>query len=101
MFWIIVSIVLFILLCATVAIIYRLLGTHGDVEDRINDSMDVLNAAYVSIDEILHRPLFFDSPEIKNVLEQIKFAKEAIHAVAVEIAGVNGENIEEEELTSD
>lgn len=60
--------------------------------------MDVLNTAHESIDEILHRPLFYNSPEIQNVINQIKYAKDAVHAVAVEIAGVNEENIAEDEL---
>jgi len=101
MFWIIMSIVLFILLCVAFVIIYRLLGVQEDIEDRINDSMDVLNVAHESIDEILHRPLFYNSPEIKNVIDQIKYAKDAIHAVAVEIAGANEENIVEESTFSD
>lgn len=98
------SIVLFILLCASCVIIYRLLGMQEDIEDRINDSMGVLNTAYESIDEILHKPLFYNSPEIKSVIDQIKYAKEAVHAVAVEIAGVNEENIDDdyaEERVSD
>lgn len=98
MFWIITSVILFVLLCVALVVIYRLLGVQEEVEDRINDSMDVLNTAHESIDEILHRPLFYNSPEIQNVINQIKYAKDAVHAVAVEIAGVNEENIAEDEL---
>jgi len=97
MFWIIISIILFLVVVAEGAVIYKLLGVQEDVEDRINDSMDVLNTTHEAIDDILHKPLFHDSPEIQRVLKQIEYAREAVHAVAVEIAGSNEENIEDED----
>lgn len=97
MFWIITSIVLAVIAVLEARVIYKLLGIQEDVEDRVNDSMDVLNAAHETMDDILHKPLFYNSPEIQNALKQIEYCRDSVHAVAVEIAGANEENIIDEE----
>lgn len=61
------------------------------VEDEIESSLDVLDERYRSISKILEIPLFYDSPEIKKVVEDVKSSRDAILRVAGSIA-----NIEEE-----
>lgn len=52
-------------------------------EDRINSSFEKINKSRETIKEILTRPLFYDSPEVKEVLNSIKNVQNTI----VQIAG--------------
>ena len=52
------------------------------VEDALEESLDVLDERYSSISEILERPLFFDSPEVRRVVSDIGECRDAIIRVA-------------------
>ena len=52
------------------------------IEDNMQESCDVLDDCYTQIGEILNTPLFHDSPEVRNVLQKISAAREAILYVA-------------------
>ena len=53
-----------------------------ETEEAIEDSLDVLNERYVSINKILQKEIFFDSVEVRQVLADIKASQEAIVVVA-------------------
>ena len=53
-----------------------------DIQEAIEDSLDVLDKRYASINKVLQIPLFYDSPEIKRVHEDIKASRESILYVA-------------------
>ena len=53
-----------------------------DVQDSIEESLDVLDKRYASISKVLQIPLFYDSPEIKRVHEDIKASRDSILYVA-------------------
>ena len=59
---------------------------HGtlilQVVDRIEESLDVLDERYASISGILQIPLFYDSPQVRAVLDDIKICRDAILRVA-------------------
>jgi len=61
------------------------------VEDEIEAALEILDERYRSISKVLEIPIFFDSPEIKRVVDDVKGCREAILRVAGSIA-----NIEEE-----
>ena len=48
------------------------------IEEVLEESMDTLEARERSISDILEIPLFFDSPQIKKVHDDIKDCREAI-----------------------
>ena len=52
------------------------------VEDSVEESLDVIDERYASIDRVMQTPLFFDSPEIKRVLSDISGTKDAILEIA-------------------
>jgi len=52
------------------------------VQDSIEESLDVLDERYASISQILGRPLFYDSPEIRQVLQDIEQSRDAILYIA-------------------
>ena len=52
------------------------------VQDSVEDSLDILDKRYASISRVLQIPLFYDSPEIKRVHEDIKACKDTVLQVA-------------------
>jgi len=66
-------------------------------QDSIEECLDLLDKRYESISKVLQIPLFYDSPEIKKVHEDIKASRDAILYVANVISRVE----EEEEAKDD
>jgi len=64
------------------------------IEDEIEVALDVLDERYRSISKVLEIPLFYDSPEIKRVVEDVKGSREAILRVANSIAKIEEETDE-------
>ena len=52
------------------------------VQDSIEESLDVIDEKYSSIAKICETPLFYDSPEVRKVLEDIKSTQSALHEIA-------------------
>ena len=52
------------------------------VQDQIEDSLDILDSKYASISDILERPVFFDSPEVRQVIHDISSSRDAILFIA-------------------
>ena len=61
------------------------------IESAIEDSLDVLNERYNSLYEISQKPVFFDSVEIRQVINEIKLSQDAIYAVAEKMIKDNPE----------
>ena len=58
------------------------------VQDAIEDALDVIDERYQSISKILEIPLFYDSPQIRQVVNDIKITRDALLAVAKRFASV-------------
>jgi hypothetical protein len=56
------------------------------VQDAIEDSLDIIDEKYASITNILERPLFYDSPEVRQVLEDIKGTRASLHKIAFSLS---------------
>ena len=52
------------------------------VQDVLEESLDVLDEKHQKIAEILERPLFYDSPEVRKVLSEINETKMSLHRIA-------------------
>ncbi len=50
--------------------------------DGIEEALDLLDEKYASISDILEIPLFYDSPQIRKVHEDLKASRDAILNVA-------------------
>jgi len=61
-------------------------------QEEVEKSLDLLDERYRSISKVLEIPLFFDSPEIKRVVEDVKVCRDSIVTVAQKLG-----RIEEEE----
>ena len=91
----VICIVLLVLLIVSLYFNYK----HGlmilQIVDRIESSLDILDERYASISEILQIPLFFDSPQVRAVLEDIRICRDAILKVANLIGKVEEVQLEE------
>jgi UDP-N-acetyl-D-mannosaminuronic acid transferase (WecB/TagA/CpsF family) len=65
------------------------------MEDALEKSLDRLDARYESISKILEIPLFYDSPQIRQVINDIKECQTSILFVANEIGQL--EEIQEDD----
>ena len=52
------------------------------VQDNIEESLDVLDQTFISVTKILDRPVFFDSIEVRQVIDEINKSRDAILYVA-------------------
>ena len=53
-----------------------------DIEDAIEESLDILNERYGKMNEVLEKPVFFDSVEVRQVIADIRACHRAILIVA-------------------
>lgn len=53
-----------------------------DVEDAVEESLDILNERYGKMNEILDKPVFFDSIEVRQVIADIRECHRAILVIA-------------------
>lgn len=80
-----VSIILFVLLCLSIYLNVRLGLAVLRVEDSIEDCLDIIDEKYSSMSEVLQRPLFYDSPEVKAVVKDIQKVRDSLHSVALSL----------------
>ena len=55
------------------------------MEDTIEECLDVIDDKYEKMAEVLSRPLFFDSPEVRQVVKDIKAVRDSLHSVALSL----------------
>lgn len=68
-----------------------------NLEDTIEECLDELDERYNSISEILDMPIFFDSVEIRRVVNDIRVSRESLITVANKLTETYGRQIESEE----
>lgn len=69
-----------------------------NLEDSLEECLTILDSKHQSIEKVLEIPIFFDSVEVRQVLEDIKASHNAIVAVANKLTnetGITGELKEE------
>lgn len=52
------------------------------MQDAIEGSLEKIAENYESINSILERPLFFDSPEVRQVLKDVSEVRDSIFQIA-------------------
>jgi len=70
-----------------------------NIEDAIEDSLDILNQRYGKMNEILQKPVFFDSMEVRQVINDIRDCHNAILLVANKLTnnmGIKSGEVEKE-----
>lgn len=79
--------VVFFLTTLLMVVKYIILGKIVlKIEKTIEDCLDVIDNKYETMTEILKRPLFFDSPEVRSVVMDLKSVKDSLHAIALSLS---------------
>lgn len=94
---IILSIICGILLLGCVGlsfVAYKYAMIALDMEERLNESLDILDKAYMRMGEILERPLFYDNVEVRTVVQEIANVQNSMLYIANSIAGAGEEEQE-------
>ena len=85
--WVLFSVTLILLLISCVYN-YRFARIILNIEDSITECLDKLDEKYNSISKILEIPIFYDSPQIRSVIKDIKESRDSLLFVANKIATV-------------
>lgn len=51
-------------------------------QDSLEQALQTIDEKYSNISAICERPLFYDSPEVREVLNDIKATRDSLHRVA-------------------
>jgi hypothetical protein len=94
----VIIVILSLSLCVSLYFIVRFGLVILRMEDAIEESLDVLDERYRSISEILEIPLFFDSPQIRQVVYDIKLSRDSVLKIAQSFASIDERN---EEVSSE
>jgi hypothetical protein len=76
-------IILLVLLTISLFYNYKFGMTLLRLEDVLEECLDVIDEKYSKMSEILSRPLFYDSPEVRKVVEDIRETRSSLHKVAI------------------
>lgn len=76
---------------------YKFGTTIIKFQESIEESLDMLDERYNSITKVLEIPLFYDSPEIRRVVDDVRESREVLLKVASKIGNV--EDVKDEEET--
>lgn len=95
-YYIITIAVLSIFLIVSLYYNYKFARVILKVEDAVEESLDSLDERYTSIQKVLDTPLFFDSPQVRQVISDITLSRDAILYVANQLAGIDDGEKEED-----
>ena len=65
-----------------------------NLEDSIEECLEVLDSRYESMTEILEIPIFFDSMEVRRVINDIQLSRDSLVYVANKLTEKYGNKIE-------
>ncbi len=72
-----------------------------DMEDAVEESLDILNEKYGKMNDILQKPIFFDSVEVRQVIADIRDCHSTILIIANKLTrNIGTESGETEEKDS-
>ena len=72
----------FLCMCASVYLNIKMGITILNIEDSIVDCLDVLDERYSSMSKVLEIPVFFDSTEVRQVIDDIRVSRNSVLVVA-------------------
>ena len=94
----VVAIFEFVLLMISFYYLYRFANIILNVQTIVEESLDVLDEKYNSMSAILERPIFFDSVEVRQVVNDIYECQASVYNIANAITNIdNLEKIDERE----
>lgn len=92
-----VVIIIILTLCLAVSLYYAIKFSLIilKVEDAIEESLDVIDERYRSISKVLEIPIFYDSPQIRQVVNDIKVTRDTLLLIANKFASIDNDAIED------
>ena len=93
--YLIITAILSVFLLVSLYYNYRFARVILRMEDAIERSLDSLDEKYASIQEVLDTPLFYDSPQVKQVINDINESRNAVLYVANQLTGISDGQKEE------
>ena len=69
--------------------LYRFAKIILKTEEDVEASLDVIDESYQNISIVLEKPLFYDSGEVRQILNQLSNSRNALLYVANRMAGNN------------
>ena len=75
-----------ILLAISLYFNWKFAMTLLKIEDVLEDCLDTINEKYSKMSEILSRPLFYDSPEVRRVVEDVRETRNSLHRIALSLS---------------
>ena len=93
-----ILIIALISLCLLVSIYYnyKFARIILKIEDAVEEALDSLDEKYASIQKVLDTPLFFDSPQVRQVIQDITESRNAVLHVANQLMDINDGKKEED-----
>ena len=72
----------FLLSCFLAYKVYNFSLIILNLEDQINESLEILNERYDSMGKVLEKEVFFDSVEVRQVINDIKICHQSVLLIA-------------------
>ena len=96
-----VSIILGCMLSYSIYMNIKLGLTILKFEDAVEESLDIIDERYRSISKILEMPIFFDSVEVRQVVNDIGITRDSLLKIANNISNPGGSTVEYKEIEKD
>ena len=71
------------------------------VQEAIEESLDIIDVKYSRLSKILEIPIFYNSPEVKSVIQEIEDTRDALLYIANQLANSEQEEDIEEDFEQD
>ena len=96
-------VIIILLLFLGVSIFYNLKFalTILRIQDSVEESLDLLDERYHSMSKVLDIPLWHDSLEIRNVVEDIRLSRESVLQIARSLASIDETAVDPDDNTGD
>tara|TARA_B100000214_G_scaffold372360_1_gene350457 strand:+ start:2725 stop:3024 length:300 start_codon:yes stop_codon:yes gene_type:complete len=90
--WMTIAIIgLFLILSISIYINVKLGLTILKVEDEVTKCLDIIDERYESISKILEIPIFFDSLEVRQVVDDIRITRFSLLEIANSLTSIQKE----------
>ena len=95
--------IVFLLLCLALSLyyVYKFARIILRIEDAIEQSLDALDERYRSMSKVLEIPIFYDSPQIRQVVNDIKATRDTLLLIANRFASIDDRAVEDGEASDD
>ena len=60
-----------------------------EIQDAVEEAINVLDDRYDSMNDVIQTPLFYDSPEVRKVLRDIRLSREAVLEIAYALSAID------------